>query len=200
MHDYSISYHDRKTAYYFLAILSSVIAGAFTYFTGALATSAGIFIAAPSGLAIFGFLFLLFDRYIWLWPLLFNIGLIKIPNLNGQWTATITSSATGNGIEAQVVIHQTYSKLRIRLETDKSESISQMATLEMTDPTLFNLRYEYSAEYQRDENADILRHYGVTCLKLKSASHTLSSNHTATYYTEQGRDSHGTITIWRSDS
>ncbi|MCW8965065.1 MAG: hypothetical protein OQK82_00045 [Candidatus Pacearchaeota archaeon] len=198
MHEYSISHHDRKTAYYFLAILSGLLGAFVAYILGTFESSFGIAVAAPSGLAVFGFFFLLFDRFIWQLPWLYTLGIIKIPNLNGQWDAAIVSSATGNEIQAQVYVHQTYSKIRIRLETEKSESLSQMAALEMADPTLFNLRYEYSAEYQRDKNAEILRHYGVASLKLKSRNHEFSSEHSATYYTEQGRDSHGTITVRRS--
>tara|TARA_R110002049_G_scaffold49267_2_gene141145 strand:+ start:3153 stop:3755 length:603 start_codon:yes stop_codon:yes gene_type:complete len=199
MHEYSISNHDRKTAYYFLAVLSGLLGAVIAYFLGAFEKSFGVAVAAPSGLAVFGLLFIVFDKFIWKWPWLYNLGVVKIPNLNGYWDASMASSATGNQIDAQVFVYQTYSKIRIRLETEKSESISQMAALEMADPTLFNLRYEYSAEYQRDENADILRHYGVTSLKLKSDNHEFSSEHSATYYTEQGRDSHGTITIKRSE-
>lgn len=199
MHEYSISNHDRKTAYYFLAMLSGLLGVGIAYLLGFFEKSFGVVAAAPSGLAVFGLLFIVFDKFIWKWPWLYNLGVVKIPNLNGYWDASMASSATGKQIEAKVFVYQTYSKIRIRLETEKSESISQMAALEMADPTLFNLRYEYSAEYQRDENAEILRHYGVTSLKLKSDSHDFSSKHSATYYTEQGRDSHGTITIKRSE-
>jgi hypothetical protein len=67
----------------------------------------------------------------------------------------------------------------------------------MASPTLFNLRYEYSAEFQRNEAAEILRHYGVTNIRLKSEDHKFSEQHAASYYTEQGRDSHGDITFAR---
>jgi hypothetical protein len=182
--------------YYFIAILSSGLGALAGYLIGAFQNTYGVAIAAPSGLAIFALLFLIFDNFIWRWPFLYRIGIVKIPDLNGSWVAKITSSqTTGSEIKAVINIHQTYSKIRIRLETDKSHSISQMAAFEMADPTYFCLRYEYSAEYQRDRNAEILRHYGVTCLRLKSPDHNFSAQHSATYYTEQGRDAHGTIII-----
>jgi hypothetical protein len=196
MHEYSISHHDRKNAYYLIAILSGSLGTLIAYLIGAFQNTYGVAIAAPSGLVIFGLVFLLFDHFVWRWSILYKLGLVKIPNLNGTWDALITSSvSTGECIDAKINIHQTYSKIRIRLETDKSHSFSQMAAFEMVDPTYFNLRYEYSAEYQRDHNAEILRHYGVTCLRLKSENHFFSTQQSATYYTEQGRDSYGTITV-----
>lgn len=196
MHEYSISHHDRKNAYYFIAILSGGLGVLITYIIGAFQNTYGFAIVAPSGLIVFGLLFLIFDHFVWRWPFLYQLGIVKIPNLNGVWDALITSSeSTDGGIEAEINIHQTYSRIRIRLETNQSHSLSQMAAFEMADPAFFNLRYEYSAEYQRDQNAKILRHYGVTCLRLKSTNHDFSRQQCATYYTEQGRDSHGTIIV-----
>ena len=195
MHEYSLSHHDRKNVYYLAAVVSGSLGVGIAYIIGILQISYGIAIAAPSGLAVFGLLFLAFDNFVWKWPILYQMGLVKIPNLNGLWNAEITSSQGGVGIGAKINIYQTYSKIRIRLETDKSHSFSQMATLEMADPTCFHLRYEYSAEYQRDQNAEILRHYGVTCLRLKSMDHKFSTSQSASYYTEQGRDSHGTLIL-----
>lgn len=196
MHEYSISHHDRKNVYYFIAALSGSLGTLVAYLVGAFQHTYGVAVAAPSGLAVFGLIFLLFDNVVWHWSFLYRFGIVKIPNLNGFWDAEINSSQnSGAGIKAAISIHQTYSKIRIRLETGKSYSLSQMAAFEMADPTYFCLRYEYSAEYQRDQNEKILRHYGVTCLRLKSLDHNFSAQQSATYYTEQGRDSHGTIVV-----
>lgn len=197
MHQYSISHHDRKVVYYLLALLSSLAGIGVGLVVESVRSKWGIIVAAPSGLMIFGLFFTLFDHFVWKWPVFYTLGLIKIPNLNGDWSAEISSSATGEKIMANVKIHQTYSKIRIHLDTDKSDSLSQMAAIEMESPTFFNLRYEYSAEFQRNEAAEILRHYGVTNVRLKSEDHNFSEQYAARYYTEQGRDSHGDIRFSR---
>lgn len=197
MHEYSISYHDRKLAYYFLAILSSLAGIAIAYLLNAVQANSGIVIAAPSGVAVFIALFILFDRFIWNWPLLYKWGIIKIPDLSGDWKAEISPFTAGEKITASVKIHQTYSKIGIHLETSKSNSLSQMAAIEMANPTMFTLRYEYNAEFLRDEQSAILRHYGVTSIRLKSSDHRFESEHAAIYYTEQGRDTHGEIVFSR---
>lgn len=197
MHEYTVTYHDRKFAYYFLAFFSGLAGAGIAYLLEAIKATSGIVVAAPSGMAIFGFLFILFDKFAWNWSCLYKLDLIKIPNLNGDWKAVISSSATGNKIQASVKIHQTYSKIAIHLETSKSDSLSQMAAIEMVNPTMFTLRYEYSAEFKRDEASEILRHYGVTSIRLKSEDHKFLNDHLANYYTEQGRDSHGEIIFSR---
>ncbi|PTQ77419.1 hypothetical protein C8R26_10865 [Nitrosomonas oligotropha] len=197
MHEYIVSYHDRKLAYYFLALLSGIVGIGIANLLDSIQSVSGIVIAAPSGIAVFGLSFVLFDRFVWNLPWLYKLGLIKISDLNGDWRAAISSSATENKIYAAVKIHQTYSKIRIHLETEKSDSLSQMAAIKMENPTMFTLRYEYSAEFQRDETSEIHRHYGVTSIRLKSNDHKFSDDHYANYYTEQGRDSYGKITFSR---
>lgn len=200
MHEYSTSYHDRKPAYYILAVLSGVVGIGIAFLIKAISDYSGLVVAAPSGIALYGLLFLMLDRFIWKWRWLYSLGIIKIPDLNGDWNAEISSSATGNKISAKVKIHQTYSKIRIHLETEKSDSLSKMAALDMESPNMFTLRYEYSAEFKRDESSQILRHYGVTSVKLKSIDHKFSDIHPAVYYTEQGRDSHGEMSFSRAVS
>lgn len=198
MHEYHVLNHDRKNIYYFCALLSIFIGGIIAWGLTYLHSTSGLFIAAPSGLAIFGGLFLFFDRFVWCSPVLYSWGIIKIPNLNGSWEASIRNSqGSGAPIKATVQIHQTYTKMKIRLETENSCSLSKMAAFEMADPSYFFLRYEYIAEYKRDQDSNILRHYGVTCVELRSFDHNFIDSQAATYYTEQGRDTHGNILINR---
>ena len=51
MHEYCISYHDRKYVYYFIAILSGGLVTLVVYLIGAFRNTYGVAIAAPSGLA-----------------------------------------------------------------------------------------------------------------------------------------------------
>lgn len=195
MHEYMTTHHDRKKTYFLISLVSGGLGTLAAYLVDTL-ESIGILIAAPSGMLVFTLTFLLFDKFLWRLPILYKWGVVKIPYLEGNWDAIIkTTDPAASEVRAKAIIHQTYSKIKIRIETEKSNSLSQMAILEMTDPACFSLRYEYQAEYKRDENSNILRHYGVSCFNLKSNSHDFSSDQSATYYTEQGRDTHGEIMI-----
>jgi len=103
MHEYTLSNHDRKRIYYSVAFLSSLAGGGFAFLLAKLNASMGIGFAAPSGFAVFGLFFIWFDTYLWKWPALYDFGLIKIPNLNGQWDAEITSSVSDEPISATVL-------------------------------------------------------------------------------------------------
>ena len=94
-------------------------------------------------------------------------------------------------------IHQTYTHLKVRLNTKVAESISQMAVLTMIDPKCFKLRYEYIAEYS-PPNAAVIRHYGVTALTVMSSSASFPGPYKADYYTEQGRDTHGSLNLTKA--
>jgi len=155
-----------------------------------------IFIA-PSGLIIFFLIFQLFDNYIWKIPFLYSLGIIKIPNLNGKWIVTMESSKTNEDITSEVNITQTYSKIKIRLLTELSTSVSTMANIEMIDSTYFELRYEYHAKFQKNKNSEILQHYGVTNLSLASENEKFENIQKASYYTGLSRNSRGTMNFKR---
>ncbi|MDD0968503.1 MULTISPECIES: hypothetical protein [Pseudomonas] len=211
MHEYVVAHHDRKKIYYSAAILSSLAGGIIIYVITKINGLTGLAIAGPSGAVLFFLLFLIFDLWIWKFKILYEWGIIKIPNIGGDWMAEISSGASTNKpstaedtasktqeiILANFKVHQNYSRLLIKLDTKNSESISQMASLVMVSPECFKLRYEYLAKYKRDTNSPPLMHYGVTEFTLESANSIFDSKYEASYYTELSRDSHGSIVISR---
>ncbi|MBP0016384.1 MAG: hypothetical protein J7647_02365 [Cyanobacteria bacterium SBLK] len=195
MHEYTVLGHDRKKIYYSLAFLSGGLSPVIAGWIGKVSNFTSVPLIAPSGLAIFGLLFLIFDHFLWKWSLFYKIGIVKIPNLSGMWTGHIISSKkTQQKIPTQVTIYQTYSNIRIRLNTPSAQSISLMAAFEMVDPACFHLSYEYLSEF-RDPQGDIRRHYGVTRLNIKTNDDKVDREHEGYYYTEKSRDSYGTIII-----
>ncbi|MEE4790882.1 hypothetical protein V2K52_25545 [Pseudomonas alliivorans] len=203
MHEYVVSYHDRKKIYYIAAIVSGLACGLLVFLVSQLNSLTGFAIVAPSGAVVFVLVFLVFDLWIWKFKLLYDWGMIKIPNIHGDWVASIIADPSGQTgsekapIGAKLKIHQSYTRLAIRLKTEKSESISQMASLEMVSPDCFKLRYEYLASYRANEHASPSTHYGVTELTLESSSNTFDAEYSARYYTESDRDSRGNISISR---
>lgn len=198
MHDYNISTIDRKTYYYLISLVSFFISSLLIEIVKSLNSKFDIYIIAPSGLLIFALVFFLFDKYIWKWNWLYKLGIMKIPNLNGKWVCIIDSSKdkVSRTIVTSLVIHQTFSKIKFRLQTEKSISVSKMADITMLDPNYFEVRYEYSAEYTASIDAEAIRHYGVTNLHLTfETDGNFSTIINGYYYTEQKRDSHGYFKI-----
>lgn len=196
MHEYILAHQERKHFYYFVAIIAGLASSGIGLVLDKLQSVVGFLVAAPSGLAIFLLLFLLFDHVIWKWSPLYKFGIVKIPNLAGTWNAKIVTANSTDPILATLTIHQSFTKLRVRLETTKSHSMSQMAVIETIDPTSFKLRYEYSAEFRKDLSTTY-RHHGVSELMVSSPNHQFTGEYRARYYTELARDTHGEIVISR---
>lgn len=195
MHEYTVIGHDRKKVYYSLAFLSGLLSPVIATWLSQVSNVTSIPLIAPSGLAIFGLLFLVFDHWLWKWSLFYKIGIVKIPNLSGKWNGYIISSKQPQQkIAATITIYQTYSNIRIRLETQYARSLSLMAAFEMVDPICFNLNYEYLSEY-RSPQGDIVRHYGVTRLALKSDNNKFDGEQRGFYYTEKNRDAFGEVVL-----
>lgn len=195
MHEYTVVGHDRKRIYYSLALLSAGLSPVLASWISQVSHLISISLIAPSGLALFGLLFLLFDRFLWKWSLFYKTGVIKIPNFAGTWNGQIISSKQPQQkIPITVTIYQTYSNIRIRLETQYATSISLMAAFEMVDPGYFNLSYEYLSVY-RSPQGDISRHYGVTRLDLKIDDDAVDREQRGYYYTEKQRDAFGEIIL-----
>ena len=199
MHEYTIQGHDRKKFYYCLTFLSGFLSQSLAIWLSQLANLTNIVnvsLIAPSGLAIFGLLFLLFDNFLWKFSLLYRCGLIRIPNLNGQYNGFMTSAKKIGEIPVKVSIYQSYSKIRIRLETQSklSYSYSIMASFETVDPNSFRFNYEYFSTYT-PEQGELQTHYGVTRLRLESTNNRFDGEQQGSYYTDRERNSYGKIFI-----
>ncbi|WP_437127913.1 hypothetical protein [Pseudomonas alvandae] len=95
MHEYVVSYHDRKKIYYIAAVISGLLCGALIFLASTFNGLTGLAIAAPSGAAVFVLVFLIFDLWLWKASFLYDWGLVKIPNLEGDWLAEVVADPGG---------------------------------------------------------------------------------------------------------
>ncbi|GAA5135179.1 hypothetical protein GCM10023213_08020 [Prosthecobacter algae] len=170
MHPYSIDTNARQTVYSLLAIIAFVIPGFVA--SDRVTHLVGDKLSYPFGVgATFGVLFLLFDHVFWKW-LQF---ILHIPNLNGTWTAKGISSyedpATGKPMEfvMEYKIKQTFTRIEISGETDKSTSRSTMASLEI-DHAVPIFRYAFENTPRNMSDAELQRHPGLIELRLNSVA------------------------------
>jgi hypothetical protein len=170
MHPYSIDTNARQTVYFVLAIVAFVIPGLVA--SEWVTRLVGDKLSYPFGVgATFGVLFLLFDHVFWK-RLQF---ILHIPNLNGTWTAKGISSyedpATGKPLEfvMEYQIKQTFTRIEISGETDKSTSRSTMASLEI-DHAVPIFRYAFENTPRNMSDAELQRHPGLIELRLNTAT------------------------------
>lgn len=198
MHGYDLTFHDRKLTYYAVGVVAGLIGTGISWLISN-ATSYGFALAAPSGVAIFGLVFLIFDRWVWRWNVLYSMGIIPVPDLTGTWDVQLKPGPSVVSIPASMEIYQTYTRINVRMKTKTSESTSQMAVLKAVNPTSYKLRFEYHAEFSPSGRPKS-RHYGVTALSIESRDAKFIGPFVADYYTEQGRDTFGTIVITKKGS
>jgi len=161
---YNLDIPARRYCYYYLVIISTLI--------GFLISKVPIIdkysLTAPSTIAIFGFLFWLFDNHLWKWRFLNNLnflGLYHIPNLNGIWSGLI--SRGGESKDISITINQKWSKIELCLEANDTISYTTMASIYIEDYKTVKLKWLYFVKPRTGLEDENLYGEGVTDLVLK---------------------------------
>ena len=151
-------------------------------------------LSVPSFAGCYSGLHWLFDRYVWRVGLLRKLRLVEVPDLNGKWVGKVESSYSqvvgAHSVSLEIV--QRWSKIIIRLETDRSRSRSVTARLRTTDLLNPELTYQYVNEPKPNALSTMEIHKGTATLELTGSS--LEGD----YYTGRGRGEVGTLTLRRS--
>jgi hypothetical protein len=119
---------------------------------------------SPSVLFFYGFLYTIFDKWCWKW--LRKIGLIKTPDLNGEWAGTLKTSFDSHASELKTTlkIFQTWTKIKIILTADHSVSYSEAASIILEAPEGKYLSYQYVNEPKSSAVQTMSIHRGTTNL------------------------------------
>lgn len=188
MHPYSLDNQVRKWTYIIIAIISISV----PYYFETLMTFLGFQIISFSisfG-AIFGGLFFLFDKFIWI---IFN-RMNLVPNLEGVWHATGTSSfqdenGNNNKFNMEIHIKQTFTNLEVFAETQDSTSKSTMANIEMNHPKpIFRYTFENTPKNMSDD--ELQRHPGMMQLRINSNTEMAGD-----YFSGKHRLRYGELTL-----
>ncbi len=149
-------------------------------------------LSVPSFGGFYAALYWLFDNHVWRWRLWMNLGLLKVPDLNGKWAGYVESSyGNGSTHEVAISIIQKWSKLSIRFETEQSRSHSISGTLTVVDLPNPELSYLYVNQPKALAPSSMEMHKGTASLELKGG--VLEGE----YYTGRGRMTSGSITLTR---
>jgi len=147
-------------------------------------------IRLPSYLALYRFLVYLYEKSFWQITWLKHIGMPVIPNLNGEWEATIDTSYPTGPVKADVVITHTLTRFLMTLQTTQSYSKTRFAYLEVGQP-ISSLCYHYLSKPNNKAEDTMHMHEGFGSLELSTDCKTLNGY----YYTGRDRMTCGDITI-----
>lgn len=132
-------------------------------------------------------------RYAWRVTYLRSLGIVGVPDLNGEWQGYVRSSATEfkDTHNATLRIAQQWSTISVTLETEQSHSWSTSAILRSQGVECAELTYTYVNEPKAHAGSTMHAHRGTATLKLDGSS--LEGE----YYTGRDREAYGTIKVNR---
>ena len=144
MHPYATDSPERRVVPLLLAAMAILAAWTLPSVLAWLGLSVPWWIDAPSVVGFYTFLHGVFNRWAWKWRPLRWVGLVRVPDLGGEWECRLVSSFKKNTeVDARVTIHQTWQGLQVRLETPQSRSVSRLGSIMIEDPSEFLLNYEF---------------------------------------------------------
>lgn len=154
------------------------------------------YVAIPSIPAIYGFLFILFDGYLWKWKIFKTLGVVIADDLNGVWEGQSKSSydSCKKDIKTKLKIKQTATSVVINGEFENSKSVSLNANFERSDvDDGIALFYFYRNEPNYDAMESMAMHEGSVKLVYDKKENSL----TGSYYSGRNRNNFGTIKVFR---
>ena len=197
MHPFVTDSDERTRILLWLAAVSILAAWGLHELFRVLQFSPPWWLETPSVVGFYALFYTVFDKWGWRIPILRKIEIIKIPDIAGKWEGFVTSSYDEhkNHIDATIMIKQTWTKLKIQLETPTSISQSQTASI-ITDVHSDIISYEYINEPRAHAKATMHTHRGTARHVLKKENDVETFN--GEYYTGRDRGTFGTLTFRRS--
>ncbi len=194
MHSYSIDIDERKNILLILSVASIIFSWGFYKIIEYYQFLLPWWAQSPSVVLLYGLFFLVFDRYLWQYSK--KIGLVKTPNINGVWNGSLKSSFDNHSseVKATLKIFQTWTRIKILLETDQSLSHSETVSMVVGAPEGKYLNYQYINEPKSDviESMDI--HRGTVRLIFNEKKNALEGE----YYSGRGRQNFGSLYFVRN--
>lgn len=188
LHSYSIDTDERKKIPIYLAIVSVVLIGIFSYMMSIINISLPwflepLYLSAPSAITLSFFLSFHYDKYLWRLPIFQLLGISKTPNFNGNWFGIINTSYDGHNESHDVKINitQQWQTISIVLETQYSASHSFIAGILINEHRGITLHYGYKNEPFSNAVQTMHAHRGTTWLIFNEETDSLEGE----YYSEE---------------
>ncbi|PYU42583.1 MAG: hypothetical protein DMG56_24535 [Acidobacteria bacterium] len=170
MHGYSTDSNERRVVPLLLALMAIALAWMSSKFLAVMHLSIPWWLDAPSSMAFYGALYALFDKYLWRNSFVYNMGLVRIPNLTGRWRGYLITSFDGHTKRHDLMIHifQSWTQIIVFLTTATSMSRSSAAVIQVDDPEGAALIYQYQNQPLADAMRTMHMHYGTAMLRVSN--------------------------------
>ena len=191
MHPYATESIERKYVPLYIAAISLLAAWGLNKTLTILQIAPPWWFDAPSVVGFYGLFYSIFDRWLWRKLILRQIGLLKIPDLNGTWDGYVVSSFDAHDTrhDASIEILQSWTRISITLRTENSKSHSLIATIITKNPSGMVLSYEYLNEPKANARETMHTHEGTAWLTLVNSGEMFEGE----YYTGRDRQNYGSL-------
>jgi hypothetical protein len=187
MHNYSLTNTPvRITAISFIAILSAYI----TFFLNPFIEILPIVLQPLSPFAVFGVLFLIFDKFLWKCFSLNKI--MNISDFSGTWEGHCNSNSkkANSDCKVKLKIKQTFTQINVDATFNKSYSESFVANVDNTNPHRSKLIYSYLNKPNGKVPKTQDKHFGSVELCLID-----DKNISGDYFTDRQPQTRGTLNL-----
>jgi hypothetical protein len=189
----------------YLALVSATVSGLIVFVLLSsidLAQRLGIAASLPPSIlsfvgagTVFTALSWILNRYAWRWRIINN--LLQVPDLAGRWNCAGTTMATTSNPafdwSGEIIIIQTWDRIRVRLKTAKSTSNSRSAALIKDEADGWRLFYSYRNDPSIDQ-PELRAHRGFSEILFDP---DLNSGR-GEYFNGHGRYTFGTMSLERA--
>jgi hypothetical protein len=192
MHPYATNSEERSKIPFFIAAVA--IGLAWLIARSIKDAHLPFWLEVPGTATLYALLLGFFRSYGWRIHTLHRAGLVKVPDLEGEWHGHVTSSfdQLAEKHPVTVRIRQNWTHILIKLEAGHSESTSEVASIYVGDETLLN--YQYDNVPNARATATMHAHRGTATLKVSDDFRRLSGD----YYSGRDRANHGMIVLTKA--
>ena len=195
MHPYPIDTEERRNLFFYFAIIGILLSFGMQALLDIYKFNLPWGIKTPSVLFLYYGVYKVFNSYVWKCKCLRKIGVVKTPDLNGEWDGTIKTSFNNNSLEleATLKISQTWTRIEIILVTDSSKSRSEAGSMILGSSEGELLIYQYINNPKPGAAETMHIHYGTASLLFDERTDELSGE----YYSGRGRQNFGSLSFKR---
>jgi SMODS-associating 2TM, beta-strand rich effector domain len=170
MHGYSTDSNERRIVPLLLALLAIALAWGSSKSLATAHLAVPWWADAPSSIAFYGALYAVFDKYLWRNSFVRKLGLVRIPDLTGDWRGYLVTSFDGHAKQHELMIHifQSWTQIVVYLTTAVSMSRSCVAVIQVDDPEGASLIYQYQNQPLANAMKSMHMHYGTAMLRISN--------------------------------
>lgn len=152
-------------------------------------------IALPTPMAIYLALRSTFSKHVWRWDILHRCGVVKIPNVSGEYEGHLWTSHDDHAEQhpCEFTISQTWTSICIRGHFPQSRSYNMVSGISVEGTDAPRLTYEYWNEPVSGAPTSMVPHRGTVWFDIKRVAGGTELD--GEYYTGRGRATFGRIKI-----